>query len=114
MSENIAAISIVDTFGCTTAANIKVKVVNIPAIPNTFSPNGDGNHDKWVFGNLTTDDNVEVKVFDRNGQMVYTNYKYDNLWDGTREGQPLPMGTYYYIIKINKLYFVTGWVLIIR
>ncbi len=107
-------VRIVDTFGCATIASIKVKVLNIPAIPNTFSPNGDGDHDKWVFGNLTVDDNIEVKVFDRNGQIVYTNYKYDNLWDGTRGGQPLPMGTYYYIIKINKLYSVTGWVLIIR
>ena len=107
-------VKIVDTFGCATLGSIKVKVVNIPQIPNVFSPNGDGDHDKWVFGNLTSDNIIEVKVFDRNGQIVYTNYNYDNLWDGTRGGQPLPMGTYYYIINVNKLYSISGWVLIIR
>ena len=107
-------LNIIDTNGCITAAKYNVKVVNIPIIPNAFSPNGDLDHDKWVFGNITNDNVTEVKVFDRNGQIVYTNYNYDNSWDGTRGGQPLPMGTYYYIIKINKIYSLTGWVLIIR
>jgi len=107
-------VNVSDSNGCTATASCKVNVINIPEIPNVFSPNGDGNHDYWVFGNTTISNITEVKVFDRNGQIVYTNYNYDNSWNGTSGGYPLPIGTYYYIIKLNNIYTLSGWVLIIR
>ena len=107
-------LKVVDSNGCATTKAYTVKVINIPQIPNTFSPNGDGIHDKWVFGNTTFNNVTEVNVYDRNGQKVYSNYNYDNSWDGTAGGQPLPIGTYYYIIKLNNVYTLTGWVMIIR
>ena len=113
-ASTIYSLKVVDSNGCYATKAYNVKVINIPQIPNTFSPNGDGNHDKWVFGNTSADNYTEVNVYDRNGQKVYSNYNYDNSWDGTASGQPLPIGTYYYIIKLNNVYTLSGWVMIIR
>ena len=83
-------------------------------IPNTFTPNGDGIHDRWVFANSALYKSLHVKVYDRNGTNVYENKQYDNSWDGTFKGAQLPIGTYYYIIVVNNSYQVSGWVLIER
>ena len=111
---NKYTLNVTDNNGCIASKVISVKVINIPLIPNTFSPNGDGKHDKWEFGNITSDNITEVNVYDRNGHVIYANKKYDNSWDGKVGGQPIPMGTYYYIIKLNNIYSISGWVLIIR
>jgi gliding motility-associated-like protein len=68
-------------------------------IPNTFTPNSDGINDKWEIGNLADYTTADVKVFNRWGSEVYHFNSSLQAWDGTRNGKPLPVGTYYYIIK---------------
>ena len=114
LATTVYRLKVVDDAGCSATRFYKVKVINIPQIPNTFSPNGDGINDKWVFGNITTDNITEVNIFDRNGHKIYSNRRYDNSFDGTIDGQPIPMGTYYYVIRLNNVYTLTGWVYIIR
>ena len=100
--------------GCKGYDTLNVKVLDKPIIPNSFSPNGDGIHDRWVFANSTLYKTLSVKVFDRNGTNVYENKQYDNSWDGTLNGNPLPIGTYYYVIMVNNIYQISGWVYILR
>jgi gliding motility-associated-like protein len=40
-------------------------------------------------------------VYDRWGRLVYsnTNYSDDNAWDGTKNGVPLPVDSYHFIIE---------------
>ena len=68
------------------------------AIPQGFTPNGDGINDAWTIPNLGTFPGVAVRVFDRFGHTVYESQQYNNQWQGTHDGQPLPTGTYYYSI----------------
>ena len=84
-------------------------------IPNTFSPNGDGEHDYWEIGNLSAYTNAEVKIFNRNGNIIYHATKDFIRWDGKVNGSPLPMGTYYYMIDlhVNKP-VISGWLFLIR
>lgn len=84
---------------CTGTDEVLVTVIPYCVkIMNAFSPNGDGINDRWF---LTTADactqKVTVNVYNRYGQMVYSNRNYSNNWDGTSNGKPLPDGTYYYV-----------------
>jgi gliding motility-associated-like protein len=101
--------------GCTSTATVKITVLIKITIPNTFTPNGDGTNDVWEIKNLTDYADSYVKVFNRWGAEVYRSSGNADAWDGTRKGKPLPAGTYYYIINLNKnTPPITGYVLLIR
>ena len=84
--------------GCTTSDQVFVKVLKKPTIPNIFSPNGDGIHDKWVIKYLESYPGCTVEIFNRYGQRIYYSIGYSIPWDGTINGKPVPVGTYYYIV----------------
>jgi len=84
--------------GCTTSDQVFVKVLKKPQIPNIFSPNGDNIHDKWVINFLESYPGCTVEVFNRYGQRLYYTVGYTTPWDGTINGKPVPVGTYYYIV----------------
>ena len=84
--------------GCTTSDQVFVKVLKKPQIPNIFSPNGDNIHDKWVINFLESYPGCTVEVFNRYGQRLYYTVGYATPWDGTINGKPVPVGTYYYIV----------------
>jgi gliding motility-associated-like protein len=90
--------------GCSDSATVDVIVLDPIAIPNIFSPNGDGVHDTWYIKNLEQYPNAEVDIFNRYGQFLFQaqgNYL-ENPWDGTYNGSLVPVGAYYYIIKLNS------------
>ena len=101
--------------GCATSDDIFVKVLLGPKIPNTFSPNGDGINERWVIEFLDTYPNCRVQVFTRTGQKVFESRGYNTPWNGTLNGKPLPIDTYYYIIEPeNGRKPITGYVTIIK
>lgn len=101
--------------GCVDTASVFVKVVRNYIIPNTFTPNTDGQHDTWVIENLVDYPDVRVRVFSRAGQMVFESYGYNTPWDGKYKGKDCPFGTYYYVIETGGGRKPrTGYVTIIR
>lgn len=72
---------------------------------NGFSPNGDGKNDYWHIEFIDLFQPNSVAVFDRWGTEIWSGENYDNLkvfWDGkNKQGQELPDGTYFYIIKVG-------------
>ena len=101
--------------GCIGTSSINLIALDPPIIPNTFSPNGDGIHDLWEIGFLNKYPGATVKVFNRYGQLIYNVLGYFKPWDGTVNGAPLPIGTYYYIISPrNGLKDIIGTITIIR
>jgi gliding motility-associated-like protein len=83
-------------------------------IMHLFTPNGDGINDYWELPDLQEWGKCEVKVYNRWGKLVYDNADYDNLWDGTSDGKPVPEGPYYFIIKTENAGIVKGNVNIVR
>ena len=68
-------------------------------IPNAFTPNGDGNNDKFlVYTNGVTF--FELDVFDRWGEKVYGGNNQFDGWDGTYKGKFLPPAVYTYMLKL--------------
>ncbi len=102
--------------GCTAAPDkMFVKVLKMPKVPNTFTPNGDGINDTWKIEYLDTYPNCKVQVFTRTGQLVFESRGYKQPWDGRYNGKPLPFDTYYYIIEPeNGRKPVTGYVTIVK
>jgi gliding motility-associated-like protein len=109
-----------DVNGCTSFDDANVVVIPMCLkVMEAFTPNADGQNDVWK---VTTTDpcttNISVSVFNRYGNTVYKNNNYQNDWDGTYEGKPLPDGTYYYFIKYTlidgKMVALKGSVTILR
>ena len=97
---------------------ISKKVIYIkekPFIPNVFSPNGDGTNDDWQIDFLWNHPECRVEIFNRNGHKIYSSVGYFSAWNGTYNGQPLPVATYYYIIDLrNGDGLLSGSVTILR
>jgi gliding motility-associated-like protein len=100
-STTVYTLDVIDDNKCETSASIKITVSRGASkilVPNAFSPNGDGINDTWIITNLSAYPGATVDVFNRYGQLVFHSENYNKPWDGTLNGKPLPMGTYYYII----------------
>ena len=102
--------------GCQRRDDIYIKVLKPPVIPNTFTPNNDGTNDTWLISYLNDYPDCQVEVFTRAGQLVFKSVKgYRIPWDGKRNGKPLPVDTYYYIIEPgNGRDPITGYVTLMK
>ncbi|NCI52078.1 gliding motility-associated C-terminal domain-containing protein [Sediminibacterium roseum] len=100
---------------CTAQDDVFVKVLKPIGIPNIFSPNGDGINDTWEIKELANYPNPSVEIFTRSGQKIFTSVGYSVPWDGTYNGKPVPVATYYYIVDpkiLGKVF--SGSVTVIR
>jgi gliding motility-associated-like protein len=92
-----------------------VKVFKKVIVPNAFSPNKDGINDTWQLVAIDAYPDADINVFNRYGQAVFTSHGYNKPWDGTYNNDPLPVGTYYYVIDLKfGLPKLKGWVAILR
>ncbi|MBK8140515.1 MAG: gliding motility-associated C-terminal domain-containing protein [Chitinophagaceae bacterium] len=58
-----------------------------PIIPNIFSPNGDGVHDRWELPYLESYPGCTIDVVNRYGQLVFRSVGYVTPWDGKVNGK---------------------------
>lgn len=89
--------------GCTATAQVTVTVVPRVEASNVITPNGDNKNDVFKVRHLENYPDCDVKIFSRWGELVYESrgYPEGQEWDGTRQGEQLPTGAYYYIIHLN-------------
>lgn len=84
--------------GCKAMDSVTVHVMNA-VIPTAFSPNGDGRNDEFKV--KITNPNVKVlnlSVYNRWGVRVFSADHASQGWDGRYQGEPLEMGTYFYVL----------------
>jgi len=81
------------------------------AIPQGFSPNGDGVNDMWQVPNIENFPNNTVTIFDRQGNKVYQADGYNNTdvafiglasAGAINKSQGLADGVYYYVITLGN------------
>ena len=90
----------VDGNGNESVPSNEVCVTNCPIydLPNAFTPNGDNQNDLFIPRGLCFIERVEIKIFNRWGELVYETQNPAIEWDGRNlSGDPLPSGTYYYL-----------------
>ncbi len=107
------------TEGCVSTDSIFIKVISKFDIPSGFTPNGDGFNDTWEIDDAYLFPSMTVQVVNRWGQKIYYSVGYGNgiEWDGTYNGEELPIGTYYFVIDLNdgnNTPPITGPVTIVR
>ncbi|WP_178347046.1 Ig-like domain-containing protein [Arenibacter palladensis] len=84
---------------------------------NEFTPNDDGDNDYFRIDCIEMYPESDFQVFNRYGALVYQKKGYQNDWRGLAnvkgvlgKGEPLPTGTYFYILKTDDLSeSKTGW-----
>ncbi len=89
--------------GCDEATVYVDVICDDLVIFNGFSPNGDDVNDLFVIEGLENFPENNLCIFNRWGNQVYLVDDYQNNWDGTWDGKPLPDGTYFYILSYEAV-----------
>ncbi|MGQ9619507.1 MAG: T9SS type B sorting domain-containing protein [Bacteroidales bacterium] len=95
---------VTDINNCIAVDSVKVEALNESClvIPNAFSPNGDNINDEWNIGMKHLYPQMEVKIFNRWGELLWQSEKgYPQPWDGKSRGTILPIDSYHYIIELH-------------
>ncbi len=92
-------VQVTDANGCTATATRYFEYIDV-CIPNYFTPNGDGISDGWAPGCTINYKDLTFDIFDRYGRKIAT-YHLGQTWDGKYNGQELPSGDYWFVLKLN-------------
>ena len=93
--------TISDLNGCDSILTLELSIITCAGdfeISNLLTPNGDGQNDTWQIEDANLIMGCSVKIYNRWGQPVYETTDYHNEWDGTKDGDALPDGVYFYSI----------------
>ena len=125
LAAGIYKITVLDGYRCTASTSVELKEQVIfsedpncvVSVPNAFSPNGDGAHDYFKIKCLYNYENPRLEIFNRWGNLLFKKDHYgdvdfwgseaDAWWDGRSENkltigdQGLPVGTYFYLLRLN-------------
>jgi len=110
------AISAVDSNNNESLMSDSACVDNCPVygLPNVFNPDGNGFHDFFIpcacddcrecpGENYKFVESIDLKIYDRWGQIVFETTDPDINWDGKyyKNGQNVSEGVYYYVCQVN-------------
>ena len=93
---------ITDTLGCSDAITLEV-VVQMDYyfyVPTGFTPNGDRVNDYFLVKGIGIE-GMELQIFNRWGNVIYTSTDITQGWDGTFGGQPAQDGVYSYRVLLH-------------
>jgi len=114
-------LTVYNTLGCLSRTYQQIDVLKscYIAVPSAFTPNGDGLNDYLYPLNALKADNLEFKVYNRWGQLVFSTSNWLSKWDGTIGGRPAPADTYVWMLRYvdrdtGKTVFQKGTSLLIR
>jgi gliding motility-associated-like protein len=101
----VYTVTVKNAAGCTGWDTVTVTVLPTFVIPNGFSPNGDGYNESWQIDYIYMFPNCEVEVYNRWGEQLFYSKGYNTPWAGKYQGKDVPVGTYYYVIRLNDKKF---------
>jgi len=115
-------LTVSDQYGCidTVGANIVINDRTNIFLPNAFTPNGNDLNELFnIAGTKINPNTFELRIFDRWGKQLFYTTDINQAWDGTYNGEPLPQGSYTYIIKFEdsqgyKKELIFGEVIIVK
>ncbi|MFI5133031.1 MAG: gliding motility-associated C-terminal domain-containing protein [Chitinophagales bacterium] len=122
--EHFIAIQLVatnNTLNCSDSARKILRLLNncYIDVPTAFTPNGDGLNDFFSPHNALKADNLEFKVFNRWGQLIFESHSWQERWNGKFNGVPQPAAVYVWFLSYTnhdtgKKVFQKGTVMLIR
>jgi gliding motility-associated-like protein len=104
--------------GCTGSGQIQItiqaagsEILITPA--KAFAP--DNLEDAvWQIESVENYPDCTLNIYDERGTLILREQNYNNTWDGTYEGTPLPEGVYYFVFACPELNPKTGSILLVR
>ncbi len=87
-----------DRNGCGIATT-EVLVIDYPLY---FTPNGDGNHDRWNITGIDTQPSAKIYIFDRYGKLLKQLSPTGLGWNGTYNGNLMPSSDYWFTVLYNE------------
>jgi gliding motility-associated-like protein len=116
LEDGMFILEVTDSVGCSSTALVEVKTINVDCIeiPTAISPNADGVNDVWIIKGLELYPEALIEIYNKWGNLLYSNNSYQNDWDGKYQGTDLPAAVYYFIIKLDEETVHTGSLTIIR
>ena len=93
-----------NTIGCSDSLSKQLKVLDncFIAVPSAFTPNGDGLNDYLHPNNALKAINLEFKVFNRWGQLVFESRNWQDKWNGKIGGIPQASGVYVWFLTYTR------------
>ena len=87
--------------GCTVSATdtLQARAINLVAIPDAFSPNGDGHNDTFRIYAWSVKE-FHLSIYNRWGTQVYETDDVNSGWDGTFNGAPQPAEVYTFFFTV--------------
>lgn len=78
-------------------------------VPAGLSPNGDMINDELKIPNIENFPKASLRIYNRLGEEVWSSLSgYNNDFNGkNKKGEDLPVGTYYYVLELNKTGYLT-------
>jgi gliding motility-associated-like protein len=98
-------VTVTDANNCSLRDSVKMEPLNETCliIPNAISPNDDNINDVWNIGMIYLYPQIEIKIFNRWGELLWKSEKgYPRPWDGRSNGTPLPIDSYHYVIDLHN------------
>ncbi len=131
LQDTSVSVSNENVLGCSSSFNQEVATISCGEVLgeefgllvyNEFTPNNDGYNDYFEIEGLLDYSSSSLKVYNRNGSLVFKTGDYQNNWNGIANvsgvlssGDELPSGTYYYVINIPELERnLMGWLQLVR
>jgi gliding motility-associated-like protein len=108
IDEGTFILTLLDANNCELSDTFAIECLPLIEVvaPQFLSPNGDNLNDVWLLQNTAQYPELEVKIFNRWGSLVYEARPYLNNWNGWSEKGspegPLPAATYFYYIDTHK------------
>jgi gliding motility-associated-like protein len=118
---NVKLIAANNALGCKDSISHTIIVLGncFIAVPSAFTPNADGLNDYLYPLNAVKADNLDFKVFNRWGQLVFETKNWLKKWDGSVKGIAEPSGVYVWFLRFThhdtgKNFFMKGTTMLIR
>lgn len=76
--------------------------INKIHVHNVFTPNSDGFNDTWGILAASEIEGIQIRVFSKNGNLLFETENPEVQWDGTSRGNILPADTYFWVLSTKK------------
>ena len=107
IAEGTYTLTVTDMYGCNDSLITKLDCNIELFIPQLFSPNGDGQNEKFEIKGISNYPNNAIQIFNRWGTLVYSKKAYNNEWGGKPNvsgisgNNLLPAGTYFVVLDFG-------------
>jgi gliding motility-associated-like protein len=95
------SLTVTSVDGCTVTTSVPVDVPSCVFVPNSFTPDGDGINDLFWASIVPFDRFRSLVIYDRWGQEIVTLDRDRRTWDGTKNGEPVQIGVYNWVLLIR-------------